>query len=38
VQRISVKIQIDDSDGLANRLVPGMSVEASVNARDGRQR
>jgi membrane fusion protein, multidrug efflux system len=34
VQRISVKIVIDDADGLADRLVPGMSVEASVNARD----
>jgi membrane fusion protein (multidrug efflux system) len=33
VQRISVKIVIDDADGLADRLVPGMSVEASVNAR-----
>jgi membrane fusion protein (multidrug efflux system) len=35
VQRISIKILIDDADGLADRLVPGMSVEASVNARDG---
>ncbi len=35
VQRISVKIVIDDADGLADRLVPGMSVEAKVNARDG---
>jgi membrane fusion protein (multidrug efflux system) len=34
VQRISVKILIDDANGLADRLVPGMSVEASVNARD----
>jgi membrane fusion protein, multidrug efflux system len=38
VQRISVKILIDDTDGLADRLVPGMSVEASVNARDGGRR
>jgi membrane fusion protein (multidrug efflux system) len=38
VQRISVKILIDDEDGLADRLVPGMSVEASVNARDGGRR
>jgi membrane fusion protein (multidrug efflux system) len=38
VQRISVKIVIDDADGLADRLVPGMSVEARVEARDGRQR
>jgi len=33
VQRIIVKISIDDADGLADRLVPGMSVEASVDAR-----
>jgi membrane fusion protein, multidrug efflux system len=38
VQRVSVKILIDDADGLADRLVPGMSVEASVNARDGGRR
>jgi membrane fusion protein (multidrug efflux system) len=37
VQRIAVKIAIDDADGLADRLVPGMSVEASVNARDERR-
>jgi membrane fusion protein (multidrug efflux system) len=36
VQRIAVKIAIDDSDGLADRLIPGMSVEAKVDARDGR--
>jgi membrane fusion protein (multidrug efflux system) len=36
VQRIAVKIVIDDADGLADRLVPGMSVEASVDAVDGR--
>jgi membrane fusion protein, multidrug efflux system len=35
VQRIAVKIAIDDADGLADRLVPGMSVEAKINARDG---
>jgi membrane fusion protein (multidrug efflux system) len=34
VQRIAVKIVIDDADGLADRLVPGMSVVASVDARD----
>jgi membrane fusion protein, multidrug efflux system len=34
VQRIAVKIVIDDANGLADRLVPGMSVEASVDARD----
>jgi hypothetical protein len=32
-----VKILIDDPDGLGDRLVPGMSVEASVDARDGRK-
>jgi membrane fusion protein, multidrug efflux system len=34
VQRISVKILIDDADGLEGRLVPGMSVETRVDARD----
>ncbi len=38
VQRIAVKIVIDDADGLADRLVPGMSVEARVDAREGRHR
>jgi membrane fusion protein (multidrug efflux system) len=38
VQRIAVKILIDDADGLPDRLVPGMSVEASVNAREGGRR
>jgi membrane fusion protein (multidrug efflux system) len=37
VQRIAVKIAIDDADGLADRLVPGMSVEANVDARDSRR-
>ena len=37
VQRISVKIAIDDTDGLGERLVSGMSVEAKVNARDGKR-
>jgi len=37
VQRIAVKIVIDDANGLADRLVPGMSVEAKVDARDGRR-
>ncbi len=32
VQRIPVKIVIDDAQGLANRLAPGMSVEASIDA------
>jgi membrane fusion protein (multidrug efflux system) len=35
VQRVAVKILIDDAQGLGDRLVPGLSVEASVNARDG---
>jgi membrane fusion protein, multidrug efflux system len=38
VQRIAVKIVIDDADGLADRLVPGMSVEAHVDAREERHR
>jgi membrane fusion protein (multidrug efflux system) len=37
VQRVAVKIVIDDPDGLADRLVPGMSVEASIDARDGKR-
>jgi membrane fusion protein (multidrug efflux system) len=37
VQRIAVKIAIDDADGLADRLRPGMSVVAKVDARDGRR-
>ncbi|MBV9510250.1 MAG: HlyD family secretion protein, partial [Caulobacteraceae bacterium] len=36
VQRIAVKVAVDDADGLADRLEPGMSVEVSVDARDGR--
>jgi membrane fusion protein (multidrug efflux system) len=36
VQRISVKIVIDDADGLTDRLVPGMSVIARVYAADRR--
>ena len=35
VQRIAVKILIDDTDGLTDRLLPGMSVETSIDARDG---
>lgn len=34
VQRISVKIVIDDADGLTDRLVPGMSVIARIYAAD----
>jgi membrane fusion protein (multidrug efflux system) len=37
VQRIAVKIAIDDANGLADRLTPGMSVEARIDARDGRR-
>jgi membrane fusion protein (multidrug efflux system) len=33
VQRIPVKIVIDDADGLTNLLRPGMSVEAGIDAR-----
>ena len=36
VQRIPVKIAIDNADGLADRLVPGLSVEARIYARDRR--
>jgi membrane fusion protein (multidrug efflux system) len=34
VQRIAVKVAIDDADGLTDRLRPGMSVVAEVNAQD----
>jgi membrane fusion protein, multidrug efflux system len=36
VQRIAVKIAVDDADGLGDRLFPGMSVVAKVDARDGK--
>ena len=36
VQRVAVKILVDDADGLADRLRPGLSVVARVDARDGR--
>jgi membrane fusion protein (multidrug efflux system) len=36
VQRVAVKIAIDDADGLTDRLRPGMSVEAKVDARADR--
>jgi len=32
VQRIAVKIGIDDADGLADRLRPGMSVVATIDS------
>ena len=37
VQRIPVKIAIDDADGLADRLRPGMSVVARIDTRSSRQ-
>jgi membrane fusion protein (multidrug efflux system) len=36
VQRIAVKILIDDADGLADRLRPGMSVVATVDTHEDR--
>jgi membrane fusion protein (multidrug efflux system) len=38
VQRVAVKIVIDDTDGLADRLRPGMSVVAIVDTRSGEHR
>ena len=35
VQRIAVKILIDDADGLADKLRPGMSVVTTVETREG---
>jgi len=35
VQRVAVKIVIDDADGLQDRLRPGLSVLAKVDAQDG---
>ncbi len=35
VQRVAVKIAIDDFAGLADRLRPGLSVVARIDARDG---
>ena len=37
VQRVAVKILIDDNDGLGDRLRPGLSVNARVNAQDGQK-
>jgi membrane fusion protein, multidrug efflux system len=34
VQRVAVKILIDDADGLADRLRPGLSVESTVETRE----
>jgi len=36
VQRMAVKIVIDDADGLADRLLPGMSVITRVDTRSNR--
>jgi membrane fusion protein, multidrug efflux system len=38
VQRVAVKILIDDADGLLDRLRPGMSVVATVRTREGERR
>jgi membrane fusion protein (multidrug efflux system) len=38
VQRIAVKIVIDDADGLADRLRPGMSVVATVDTHSGERK
>ena len=38
VQRIAVKIGIDDADGLVDKLRPGMSVVAIVDTRSGEHR
>jgi membrane fusion protein (multidrug efflux system) len=38
VQRIAVKIAIDDADGLVDRLRPGMSVVATVETRESGNR
>jgi membrane fusion protein (multidrug efflux system) len=38
VQRVAVKIAIDDADGLTDRLRPGMSVEATVETRENERR
>ena len=38
VQRVAVKIAIDDADGLADRLRPGLSVVATVDTREGERR
>jgi membrane fusion protein (multidrug efflux system) len=36
VQRVAVKIELDDLDGLADRIRPGMSVVSRINASDGK--
>jgi membrane fusion protein (multidrug efflux system) len=37
VQRIAVKIAVDDADGLTDALRPGMSVVARVDTRPRKQ-
>jgi len=37
VQRVAVKLAVDDTDGLGERLIPGMSVVARVDTRSGRR-
>jgi multidrug efflux pump subunit AcrA (membrane-fusion protein) len=34
---MAVKIAVDDADGVGDRLKPGMSVTARIDARDGRR-
>jgi membrane fusion protein, multidrug efflux system len=38
VQRVPVKIAIDDADGLADKLRPGLSVVSTVDTRGGNRR
>jgi membrane fusion protein (multidrug efflux system) len=38
VQRVAVKIAIDDADGLVDKLRPGMSVVATVETRESERR
>jgi membrane fusion protein (multidrug efflux system) len=38
VQRVAVKVALDDEDGLSDRLRPGLSVVVRVDARDGARR
>ena len=38
VQRVSVKIAIDDADDIGDRLIPGLSVVARIDTRTGRKR
>jgi membrane fusion protein (multidrug efflux system) len=38
VQRVAVKIAIDDAGDIGDRLIPGMSVVARIDSRTGRKR